>query len=152
VASGEWSTSVALLPFARKDATVTTSVPVQYSTEPPTIFGREPALLLGAASAAIALGSALFLNLDAAQQSVLNAAVAAIVGLVVALKVQGGTWAAALLALLQTLIALALGFNFDLSPEIQSGIMLLATTVLSFATRGVVVADPPAAPGSARTA
>lgn len=125
---------------------------VEFSTTPPTIFGREPALLLNAVAAAIAVASSLFLPLTAVEQSVLNAAVAAILGLVIAIKVRGGTWAAALITVLQALIALALGFNFDLSPEVQSGVMLLATTVLAFITRQSVDAEPPAVPGSARTA
>lgn len=131
---------------------MTTSVPVQYSTQPPTIFGREPALLLGAVNGAIVLFSALILPLDTVEQGVLNVVASVVLGLIVALRVQGGTWAAAILAVLQALIAAALAFNFALSPEIQSGIMLFATAVLSFATRSAVVADPPAAPGSARTA
>lgn len=131
---------------------MTTSVPVQYSSSPPTIFGREPALLLGAINGAVVLFSALILPLDTTQQGVLNVVVSAVLGLIVAIKVQGGTWAAAILAVLQALIAAALAFGFDLSPEIQSGIMLFAATVLAFATRSIVVADPPAAPGSAKTA
>ena len=129
---------------------MTTPQPQSYS---PTLFGREPALLLGAVNGVIVLFSALVLPLDGTQQGMLNIVASAVLGLVVAIKVRAGTWAAAVLAVLNALIAAALAFNFELSPEIQSGILLFATAILSYATRAIVTPpQPPAIPGSSKVA
>jgi hypothetical protein len=125
----------------------------QVATPTPTLFGREPALALGVVSGAIQFLASTVLPLTDTQQGVLNVAVSALVGLVVAVRVKGGTWAAALLALVQALIAAALAFKFDLSADVQVGVMVLVTTVLGFVTRQVV--DPPQAkptPGSSAVA
>lgn len=125
---------------------------VQVGTRP-TLFGREPALLLSTINGMIMLFSALFIPLDVTQQGVLNVVASTVIGLAVAIKVKGGTWAAAVLAVVAGLIAAALAFNFQLAPEIQSGIMLFATAALSFITRTwVTPGEPPAQPGSSAVA
>jgi hypothetical protein len=128
------------------------SDPVPASATPPSIFGREPALLLGIISGAIALVSSTVFTLTVEQQGVLNAVAAALLGLVVAIRVRGGTWAAALLALVKATIALVLAFKFALSPDTQSAIVFLTEMIVAYATRQVVAADPPAQPGTSPVA
>jgi hypothetical protein len=128
------------------------STPDTYSPTAPTIFGREPAMLLGIVSGVIALVSSSVFPLDVGQQGALNAAVAGVLGLVVAFKVKGGTWGAALIALFKAGIAVALAFKLALSPDLQSAIMFLVEAIVSYGTRAIAYAEPPAAPGSSATA
>lgn len=130
-----------------------TGHPEGYTTAAPTLFGREPAMLLNVLTAVVALTSSTFLPLTVEQQGALNAAAAALLGLIVAIKVRAGTWVAALLALAQALIALALAWKFHLHPDVQAGILTLLAVVAGYATRQVVTAPtPPAVPGSSKTA
>ena len=130
-----------------------TGHPDGYSAKPPTLFGREPAMLLHVLVAALSLASSTFLHLTVEQQGAVNAAISAILGLVVAIKVKGGTWVAALLALAQALIAVALAWKFHLAPDVQAGVLTLVAVVGGYATRQVVVApQAPGLPGRSRVA
>lgn len=130
------------------------SVPVEgYTTATPTLFGREPAMLLNILTAVIALASSVFFHLTVDQQGTLNVVVSTVLGLVIAIKVRGGTWVAALMAFAQALIAAALAWNFELAPDVQAGVLVLIAAVGGFATRAVVTApQPPARPGSSALA
>jgi hypothetical protein len=126
------------------------SAPVSYS---PPLFGREPAMLLNVLTAVVALASSTFLHLTPGQQGAVNATAAGVLGLIVAIKVKGGTWVAALIAVAQALIAAALAWNFELSADIQSGIVVVIATLGGYLTRQVVTAPaPPATPGSSAVA
>lgn len=128
------------------------TTPDVVATKPPSIFGREPALLLGLLAGVIAVvGSSVF-TLSPEQQALLNALVTAVLGLIVAFRVRGGTWAAALITLVQAVFAAMLGFKFEITPDLQAGIMLLVNGIAAYATRQVVHADPPAVPGSSPVA
>lgn len=126
----------------------------EISSTPPSIFNREPALLLGIVSGVVAVVSSSIpgwaFTVD--QQGTINAVAAGVLGLIVAFKVRGGTWGAALIAVVKAGIALLLAFKFALAPDLQSGIMFLVEAVVSYGTRAIVHADPPALPGTAATA
>lgn len=119
----------------------------------PTLFGREPAMLLSIVSAVVALASSTLLHLSVDQQGVVNAVAAGVLGLVVAIRVKGGTWVAALMALAQAIMAGTLAWKFHLHPDVQSGVLALIAVVGGYATRQVVTApEPPAVPGSSKVA
>jgi len=108
------------------------------------IFGREPAYWLALASAVHALCSALFASLTVDQQGVLNAGVAALLGVVTAWTLKGERLVAAIVGFFKAAIAIALAFNLDLPPEIQSSAMLVVELVLTgILVRPVVVAPVP---------
>lgn len=137
-----------------RDVTPVAVVPAEgYTTARPTLFGREPALLLNVVAAAVALLSSTVLPLTVGQQGALNTLATAACGVVIAIKVKGGTWAAALLTFTQALIAAALAWKLHLSPDAQSAVLLLVAAVGGYATRAVVTApQPPAVPGSSLVA
>ena len=126
--------------------------PALYADTAPSIFGREPALLLGVISGVVAVASSSIFALTVDQQGTINAVAAGVLGLIVAIKVRGGTWGAALIALVKAVIALLLAFKFALSPDLQSGIMFLVEAIVSYGTRAIVNADPPTVPGNGPTA
>lgn len=111
----------------------------------PKLFGREPALLLAFFASAVQFLSAQLLPLTDGQQGALNAAAAAVVGIVVAWKVSAETAVPLLAGGLQALLALALAFGFNLTADVQSGLMALFTTGLAFVVRALVVAPVNAA-------
>jgi hypothetical protein len=124
----------------------------EFSPTPPSIFTREPALLLGIVSGVVAVVSSSVFPLTVDQQGAVNAVAAGVLGLIVAFVVRGGTWGAALIAVVKAGIALLLAFKFALSPDLQSGIMFLVEAVVSYGTRAIVSAAPPALPGTSAVA
>lgn len=111
----------------------------------PRVFGRDPALLLALGASAVKLTGAFLINLSVNEQATLNALVAALVGFAVARVVRDGQ-VAAILGILQALIAVAIGFGLRLSPESQALIMTFAGTVAAMFTRTQVTAPVPPAP------
>ena len=108
------------------------------------IFGREPALLLGLISALVQFLSATFLPLTDTQQGVVNVVAGAVVAVVLAWQVSAEKAAAALVGLVQALVAAVLAFGLDLSAATQSSIMVLVVAAASFFIRTQVVAPVPA--------
>lgn len=106
------------------------------------IFGREPAYWLALASGLIAFVSAVATPLSTEQQGLLNAAVAALLGVVTAGLLAGEKSVAALVGLGKALIAVGLAFGLSLSPEVQSTTMVLVELVLT----GVLVRPAVVAP------
>jgi Asp/Glu/hydantoin racemase len=104
------------------------------------IFGREPAQILGLVSAVIALLSSTLLDLSIDQQGVLNAVVAAVLGLVTALAVAHEKAAAAISGLMQASLACALAFGFVVSPETQGAVMAFVAAATAFWLRTQVSA------------
>lgn len=109
------------------------------------LFGREPALFLGLVSGVVQFVSAMFLPLSDAQQGAVNIVASCAVAVALAWKVSAEKAAAALVGLVTALIAAALAFGFDLSAEVQSGVMVAVVAVASFWVRGQVVAPVPPA-------
>jgi hypothetical protein len=108
------------------------------------IFGREPAYWLALGSALIALVSALFWSLTGDQQGLLNAGVAAVLGIATAWTLKGERLVAAIVGFFKAAIAIALAFNLDLAPEVQSSAMLFVELILTgFLVRPNVIAPIP---------
>lgn len=118
------------------------------------IFGREPALWLGLFAVVVKLSTAFGLDLSDRQQAVINAAAAAVAGLLVAISVHDGV-GAAVIGLVQAGLALAVGFGLHWTPEQQATALSLASAVIAMWTRTQVTAKVPAAavkPAPARAA
>lgn len=96
-----------------------------------TILGREAAFWLSITSAAIAFFSATIASLSAEQQGVLNAAVAAVLGLASIGFLAAEKSVAAVVSVFKALIAIGLAFGWSLSPEIQSSAMVLVELILT---------------------
>lgn len=106
------------------------------------LFGRDPALLLSLAATTIRLLAGFVVHLDADQQAVLNAVVAATVGLAIAVKVRDGQ-VAAILGLVSAVLSLAVGFGLQMDAEHQALIMSFVGTALAAYTRTQVIAPVP---------
>jgi hypothetical protein len=114
----------------------------------PKIFGREPALVLALIAILVKTGAAFGLNVTTDQQAVINAAAAAIVGLIVAIVAHDGL-SAAILGTVQAVIALAVGFGLHWSADQQAVVMSLAAALIAmFVRTQVTVAAPTAIPTS----
>lgn len=103
-------------------------------------INREPALILGVVSSAVAMFSAFFMELSPEQQGAINAAAAAILGVVLAIWVTHEKLAPLLIGALQAILALGLAFGMHLDSVQQSVIMSFATAVAALFTRQVVYA------------
>ena len=108
------------------------------------IFGREPALWLGLAAVILKVLSAFVWHVSVDNQALINAALAAAVGILVALSVHDGI-SAAVLGFAQATIALAVGFGLHLSSDNQALLMSLVTAVVAMWTRTQVTAKVTAA-------
>lgn len=114
---------------------------------------REPAVFLGFIVALVQLVSSLFLSLTDEQQGLLNGAVAALAGVVVAALVSFDRALPLLVGLVQSLIAVGLAFGLELDPTTQSVILgAVASGVALFTRTQVVAAAPPKFPAYDRNA
>jgi hypothetical protein len=107
------------------------------------IFGREVALWLALIAAAIKLISAFWIQLSDNQQSVINAAAAAIAGLIVAFLVRDGIQAA-VLGFAQAALALGVGFGLNMPAEQQAVVMGFVAVAVGMFERTQVTAPVPA--------
>lgn len=105
----------------------------------PKILGREPALWLTLVAVLVKVATAYGLNLTIDQQALVNAAAAAIVGLVIAAIVHEGA-VAAITGLTQAGIALAVGFGAHLSADQQAALMSLVAIAVGMYVRTQVTA------------
>lgn len=110
------------------------------------IFGREPALLLGFAAAGLKLIAAFGLDVNAEQQAVINAVLAAGVGVWLAIVARNGAWAAALMQLAQAVMALFAGFGLNWSADKQGLVMASIAALLALFERTQVTAPVPTTP------
>jgi hypothetical protein len=104
-----------------------------------TLLKREPALWLALVAVAVKLVSAFWIHVSVDNQALINAAAAALVGLLVAVIAHDAIGAAAL-GFLQAAVALAVGFGLHWSPDQQAIVMSFATAVVAMFTRTQVVA------------
>jgi hypothetical protein len=111
----------------------------------PKILGREPALWLALAAGLVKLIGAFWLHLSVDQQSLINALIAAIVGLVVARIVHDGM-SAALLGVAQGSLALSVGFGLHMSADLQATILSTVGVAIAMFVRTQVTAPVPAEP------
>ncbi len=113
------------------------------------IFGREPVLWLALVAVSVKFISAFWINVTPDQQAVINAAAAAVTGLLVALSTHDGV-NAAILGVIQAIVALGVGFGgLHLDADQQALIMSLATAILAMFTRTQVTAPVPPAQATA---
>jgi hypothetical protein len=103
------------------------------------IFGREPALLLGLLAVVVKTVSAFWVEVTPDQQAIINAAAAAIVGVVLAVLAHDAL-GAAVLGAVQAVLALAVGFGLDWSSEQQAVALSLAAAVVAAFERTQVTA------------
>lgn len=108
------------------------------------ILGREVSMWVSLAVAAVAVLSALWLGWDMETQGVVNAALAALGGVVVAVFVQRDKILPAVVGFAEAVLAVTLAFNVDVSPEAQSSVLALVTVATGFFVRQNVVAPVPA--------
>ncbi len=106
------------------------------------VIRRDPALFTSFAATGIRLITAFALTLTVDQQSAVNATVAAAAGLLVAYAVKDGQ-VAAILGVVQALLALALGFGLEINPEEQALIMSFVGTGIAMFVRTQVTASAP---------
>lgn len=110
-------------------------------TQPKLFLGREPAQWLQLAS-----GLLIFLTPLLGLSQEFNGAVIAVLtaafGFATAFAVSAERAAPAVAGLLKALIALALALRFNISPEVQSGLMVLVEAGVAWYLRTQVVAPP----------
>lgn len=111
------------------------------------IFGRDPILWTTAIAAFVQFLTAYVFHLDVTAQGAAAAASIALFGIIGAVMLHDGTWAAATTTVIKTLIALGLALGLKLSPDLQSEIMLMVQGVLALLVRQQVTA-PVAADGT----
>lgn len=103
------------------------------------ILGREPAAILSFAAVAIKLATAFGLGLSSDQQAVLNAVVAAGVGLAVAAMAHDAL-AAPLYGAAQGALALAVGFGLHWSADQQAIVLSFVQVAIGMFVRTQVTA------------
>jgi len=107
------------------------------------IYGREPAVWLAALGALWQILSAFGLNWDPKLQSIVTAVVAAGLGLIVAVQVHDGIYAA-LTGLITAGTSLVSYFAFDWSAETQAKFVGAVMLILGLWVRDKVTAPVPA--------
>lgn len=103
------------------------------------IFGREPAALLALVAVIVKLVAAFGVQLSSDQQSIVNAAAAAAVGLAVAF-VAHDALAAPLYGFAQAAFALAVGFGLHWSADQQAVVLSLVQVAIAMFVRTQVTA------------
>lgn len=103
-------------------------------------LSRDPAIYVSLFATALRLACAFWIHLTDGQQAVLNAAVTAIAGLIVAFWVIRDGQVPAILGVAQALLALAIGFGLNVSAENQAVVMSLVGLVVAAFVRTQVTA------------
>lgn len=98
------------------------------------IFGREPAAVAGLVKAVIALLVAFGLGWTTEQVSLVNAAAAAVLAVVVAFQTRDRL-ASAVIGLTDAALALGVGFGLGLTPEQTGAVIALVTVALGLFLR-----------------
>lgn len=103
------------------------------------LIRREPALWFALFAIIIKVVCAFWVHVSITQQSLINAAVAALFGIVVAISVHDGV-GAAILGFAQATIALAVGLGLHWAPDQQALIMSLIAALVAMFVRTQVAA------------
>ncbi len=107
--------------------------------------GREPAVLLVALVAPLLqLISTFILPLTTEQQGLLNGAIAALFGIIAAVKISAEKALPLLAGFVQAVLSVALAFGVEIPADAQTAIMALIGAVVGFYTRTQVFAPTPA--------
>jgi hypothetical protein len=104
------------------------------------IFGREPALVLGLVSALVQMLVAFGLDWSDTQTAAVNAAAAAVLGVVTAFLTARDQLVPAILGLTQAAITLGLAFGLDLTQEQASMVMATVAALAALVVRTQVTA------------
>lgn len=107
------------------------------------LFGREPAQWIQLASGVLVFLTPL-LHLDAAQNGAVIGVLTAVFGIATGFAVSAEKAAPMVAGLIKALIALALAWRLNMSPEIQSGLMVMVEAGVAWYLRTQVVAPVPA--------
>lgn len=110
------------------------------------IFGREPVYILGFLAACLQMLTAFGLDVSETQQTYINAAAAAVVGVITAIVLKTGAVASALLGAAQAVMALFVGFGLDWSANMQAKVMAALAAGLAIWLREKVTAPVPPLP------
>ncbi|MFM9373285.1 hypothetical protein [Streptomyces sp. Da 82-17] len=110
-----------------------------------TLFGREPAIWAGLVAVVVQFAAAFIVDVTADVQAGVNATAAALLGLLVAFKVNDGQ-VAALTGFAQAALALGMHLGLDWSADRQAAAMALITVVAQTFVRTQVTAPAPATP------
>jgi hypothetical protein len=110
------------------------------------IFGREPVYFLAVAAITLKLVAAFGLDVSDTQQAVINAVLAAAVGVASAVVLKTGAAGAAILQFAQAALALFVGFGLDLSADQQGLIMSGVAAILALVLHREVTAPVAAVP------
>lgn len=105
-------------------------------------FKRDPALFISLGATTVRLFAAFIVDLNADQQALLNAVIAAVAGVAICVIVRDGL-PAAILGLVQALLALAIGFGLHVDPDNQALIMSGVGTAMAMFVRTQVIAPAP---------
>lgn len=103
------------------------------------ILGREPALILGFIAAAVSLIGYQW-HVGAGTQTAINTVAASVVGLILAIMLRNGAWAAALMQAAQAVMSLFIGLGLDWSAEGQAKLMAALAAGLALYLRTQVTA------------
>lgn len=114
-------------------------------------INREPAALLAFFAVGVKLLAAFGVGLSTDQQSVLNAAAAAIVGVVVAVLAHDAL-AAPLYGFAQAALALAVGFGLHWSADQQAVVLSFVQVAIAMFLRTQITAKVPGPPVAKHTA
>jgi nicotinamide riboside transporter PnuC len=108
------------------------------------ILGREPALWAAVVKALVAVISLFVINLTVDQQGAINALVAVILGVLVAVQVSAEKAVPFLLGLAEAGIYLAVSFGWNVTEAAQIVLLTLVGSIVAVITRDRVVAprDP----------
>lgn len=104
------------------------------------LWGREPALWLALISAIVMSSTAFGLELTGEMQGTINAASAALFGLLTAYFVARDGLQAAILGLAKAVLSLAMAFGLHWTPDRQSAAMVLVTTIVAMFVRSSATA------------
>lgn len=104
------------------------------------IFGRDPVVWTTAIAALVQFLSAFVFHASVLQEGVIAAVALAVFGVIGAVALHDGTWAAALIALAKAGIALGLAYGLAWAPEQQATVMFAVQALLALFVRGQVTA------------
>jgi hypothetical protein len=109
------------------------------------VFGRDPLAWTTAIAALVQFLSAFVFHASVEQEGVIAAVSLAVFGLIGAVALHDGTWAAAVVTLIKAGIALGLAYGLAWAPEQQATVMFAVQAVLHLLVREQVTAPVDAA-------
>jgi membrane associated rhomboid family serine protease len=109
------------------------------------VFGRDPLAWTTAIAALVQFLCAFVFHVSVEQEGVIAAVALAVFGVIGAVALHDGTWAAALMSLVKAGIAVGLAFGLHWAPEQQATVMFAVQAFLTLIVREQVTAPVNAA-------